>query len=63
MGFVIAFPANTAKRRPSTITIRHRPAEVTIFPGVRYERYPLDAPKRAKPKSHRIFVDPVTQPR
>ena len=62
MGFVIAFPGNTTKRRPNTNINRHKQADVTIFPGVRYERYPVETQKRAKPKSRCLFVDPVTQP-
>ncbi len=63
MGFVIAFPGSTtSKRRPSAEINRHHQAEITIFPGVRYERYAPEPPKRAKPKPNRRFLDPAPQP-
>ena len=62
MGFVIAFPGNSAKRKPSINKDRQKQADITIFPGVRYERYATEAPKRARPKPQRIFIDPITQP-
>ncbi len=62
MGFVIAFPGSTMRRRPNAKSDRPIQAEITIFPGVRYERYPAEAPKRTEPKSHRIFLDTLPQP-
>ncbi|PSH70569.1 hypothetical protein CU102_00455 [Phyllobacterium brassicacearum] len=62
MGFVIAFPGSTAKRRSTADTKRPATAEIMIFPGVRYERYTPEAPKRTKPKPPRRFFDTMPQP-
>lgn len=57
MGFVIAFPGNAIKRRSSMHAKRPATAEITIFPGVRYERYAPETPKRIKSKPPRRFLD------
>jgi hypothetical protein len=62
MGFVITFPGSTMKRRLEPDTKRQTTAEIMIFPGVRYERYTPDVPKRSKPKSTRRFFDTMPQP-
>jgi hypothetical protein len=62
MGFVIAFPAGATKRRSNTNTKSSATAEITIFPGVRYERYTPEAPRRTKPKPPRRFFDSLPQP-
>ncbi|RCW79571.1 hypothetical protein [Phyllobacterium bourgognense] len=62
MGLVITFPGSAIKRRANADTKRQTSAEITIFPGVRYERYAPEAPKRAKPKSPRRFFDTMPQP-
>ena len=62
MGFVITFPGSATKRRTIAETERQTTAEITIFPGVRYERYAPEAPKRAKPKPPRRYFDRMPQP-
>lgn len=62
MGFVIAFPGSAAKRRSTRETKRPATAEIMIFPGVRYERYTPEAPKRTKPKPPRKYFDAMPQP-
>ena len=46
MGLVITFPGSANKRRTIADNERQTTAEITIFPGVRYERYAPEAPKR-----------------
>jgi len=62
MGLVITFPGSATKRRTIADDKRQASAEITIFPGVRYERYAPEAPKRAKPKSPRRYFDKMPQP-
>ena len=62
MGFVITFPGSAIKRRTIADTKRQTTAEITIFPGVRYERYTPEAPKRAKSKPQRRYFDTMPQP-
>ncbi|PSH57531.1 hypothetical protein CU103_27445 [Phyllobacterium sophorae] len=62
MGFVITFPGSATKRRYDPDTTRRTTAEIMIFPGVRYERYTPEAPKRSKPKPPRRFFDTMPQP-
>ena len=62
MGLVITFPGSANKRRTIADNERQTTAEITIFPGVRYERYAPEVPKRAKPKSPRRFFDRMPQP-
>jgi hypothetical protein len=62
MGLVIAFPGSTTKRCTNADTKQSATAEIMIFPGVRYERYKPEAPKRSKPKPHRRFFDTLPQP-
>lgn len=62
MGFVITFPGSATKRRHDPDTTRRTTAEIMIFPGVRYERYTPEAPKRSKPKPPRRFFDTMPQP-
>ena len=62
MGFVITFPGSAIKRRPIAETKRQTTAEIMIFPGVRYERYTTEAPKRAKSKPPRRYFDTMPQP-
>ena len=61
MGLVITFPGSANKRR-NPDTTRQTTAEITIFPGVRYERYAPEAPKRGKPKPPRRYFDTMPQP-
>lgn len=61
MGFVIAFPGNN-RRNASRAGKRQTTAEITIFPGVRYERYAAEPQKRAKLKPQRRFFDKMPQP-
>ncbi|WP_133123952.1 hypothetical protein [Phyllobacterium zundukense] len=62
MGFVITFPGSAMKRRPKADTQRSATAEIMIFPGVRYERYTPEAPRRTKAKPARRFFDTMPQP-
>ncbi len=62
MGFVITFPGSATKCRHDPDTTRRTTAEIMIFPGVRYERYTPEAPKRSKPKPPRRFFDTMPQP-
>jgi len=62
MGFVIAFPGSAGRRSPNAGNRRQTTAEITIFPGVRYERTVAEPQKRAKPKPQRRFFDKMPQP-
>ena len=62
MGFVIAFPGSAKRRNTSAGNNRQTSAEITIFPGVRYERTGAVPQKRTKPKPQRRFFDELPQP-
>lgn len=62
MGFVIAFPGSAGRRSTTTGSGRQTTAEITIFPGVRYERTTAEPQKRTKPKPQRRFFDKLPQP-
>ncbi|UXN60776.1 hypothetical protein [Phyllobacterium zundukense] len=62
MGLVITFPGSATKRRTIADNERQTSAEITIFPGVRYERYAPEVPKRTKVKPPRRYFDTMPQP-
>jgi hypothetical protein len=62
MGFVIAFPGSFRARNRQNAGKRQTSAEITIFPGVRYEHYAATPQKHAKPKPQRRFFDKMPQP-
>ncbi|EJN01387.1 hypothetical protein [Phyllobacterium sp. YR531] len=62
MGFVIAFPGSARARNSQNAGKRQTTAEITIFPGVRYERYAAEPQKRDKAKHQRRFFDKMPQP-
>ncbi|QND52383.1 hypothetical protein HB779_11050 [Phyllobacterium sp. 628] len=63
MGFVITFPNSAMRQRIARKTEqRVAPAEIMIFPGVRYERTAKDVRTRDKDKSGKGLFDPMPQP-
>ncbi|MEP7456997.1 hypothetical protein [Phyllobacterium sp. SB3] len=62
MGFVIAFPGSAKTRSNRDTRKRQVTAEITIFPGVRYEHYAAEPQKRDKTKHQRRFFDKMPQP-
>ncbi|MDQ0998523.1 hypothetical protein QFZ34_003705 [Phyllobacterium ifriqiyense] len=62
MGFVIAFPGSARTRSNRDQKKRQATAEITIFPGVRYEHYSAQPQKRDKAKLRRQFFDNLPQP-
>ncbi|MGH6862371.1 MAG: hypothetical protein ACRECY_19165 [Phyllobacterium sp.] len=63
MGFVIAFPGSARRHTAKAGIKRQATAEITIFPGVRYEHYAAEPQKRGKPNPpRRRFFDKLPQP-
>lgn len=62
MGFVIAFPGSAKTRSNPDARKRQATAEITIFPGVRYEHYAAEPQKRGTTKPQRRFFDKMPQP-
>ncbi|MHC1549700.1 hypothetical protein [Phyllobacterium sp. K27] len=62
MGFVIAFPGSIRTRSNRNQKKRQTTAEITIFPGVRYEHYSAKPQKRDKAKHCPQFFDDLPQP-
>lgn len=63
MGFVITFPSSAMRERMATSSEpRSTPAQIMIFPGVRYERVAKDKRTRDKDKPGHRFFDPTPQP-
>ncbi len=63
MGFVISFPSSAMRQRMATKSEpRTAPAQIMIFPGVRYERVAKDNRTRDKDKPGSRFFDPTPQP-
>ncbi len=63
MGFIITFPSRAMRERMGARSEpRSTPAQIMIFPGVRYERVVKDKRTRDKDKPGHRFFDPTPQP-